>query len=83
MGGIEVKTPDRIASAFDLAFSADRPVVVDAHCDPNVPPLPPHISFEQAKGYMFSIFKGDPNAIGAVKQTVKDMMSKLTAKVRS
>lgn len=31
-----------------------RPVIIDAHCDPDVPPLPPHITMKQAKGYMFS-----------------------------
>ena len=34
--------------AWEEALHADRPVVIDARCDPNVPPLPPHITFEQA-----------------------------------
>ena len=31
------------------AFAADRPVVIDALTDPEEPPLPPHITFEQAR----------------------------------
>ncbi|WP_243689120.1 thiamine pyrophosphate-dependent enzyme [Geotalea toluenoxydans] len=59
--GIELRHPNEIGAAWDAALKAGKPVVIDAHCDPEVPPLPPHITFEQAKGYMFSIFKGDPN----------------------
>ena len=58
--GIRVESPDDLGSAWDEALAADRPVVVDAVVDPEVPPLPPHITFEQAKGYVSSILKGDP-----------------------
>jgi len=75
LGGIELDNPDDIGQAWEDALSADRPVVIDAHCDPDVPPLPPHITFEQAKGYMFSMFKGDPNMLGMAKQSAKQMMS--------
>ena len=77
--GIEVDRPEQIGHAWDDALHADRPVVIDAHCDPDVPPLPPHIKVEQAKGFMFSIFKGDPNAVGIVKQSVKQMLAELMA----
>jgi pyruvate dehydrogenase (quinone) len=71
--GIEVEDPKQIRPAWEEAFSANRPVVVDAHTDPEVPPLPPHITFEQAKGYMFSIFKGDPNRLAVVKMSAREM----------
>jgi pyruvate dehydrogenase (quinone) len=73
--GIELSNPDLIGDAWDAALSSKRPVVIDAICDPDVPPLPPHITFEQAKGYMSSIFKGDPNAFGIVKQSAKQMIA--------
>jgi len=73
--GIEVTDPKQIAVAWERALNADRPAVIDAHCDPDVPPLPPHITFEQAKGYLSSIFKGDPNLAGIVKQSARQMMS--------
>ena len=38
----------RSATAWDEALAADRPVVLEAIVDPEVPPLPPHITFEQA-----------------------------------
>jgi pyruvate dehydrogenase (quinone) len=75
--GIELDDPQLIGAAWDHALNADRPVVIDAHCDPDVPPLPPHITFEQAKGFMFSLAKGDPNLGGVIGQSVKQMMSTL------
>jgi pyruvate dehydrogenase (quinone) len=73
--GIELTDPKQIGAAWETALGADRPVVIDAHCDPDVPPLPPHITFEQAKGYLSSIFKGDPNLGGMVRQSARQMMS--------
>jgi len=72
--GILVDTPSAIGSAWDEALLADRPVVIDAVTDPDVPPLLPHISFEQAKAYASALFQGDPNARGVVRQTFRGMV---------
>jgi pyruvate dehydrogenase (quinone) len=71
--GIRLDDPKNIGAAWDEALSMgmDRPVVLEAIVDPNVPPLPPHISFEQAKAFASSLIKGDR---GFFKQTVKDMI---------
>jgi pyruvate dehydrogenase (quinone) len=75
--GIECKERDLLVDRIDMALSADRPCVLDVHTDPDVPPLPPHITFEQAKGYMSALFKGDPNELGIVKMSVKQLLSRL------
>ncbi|QWV97495.1 thiamine pyrophosphate-requiring protein [Geomonas nitrogeniifigens] len=77
LNGIRLDDPEQIRSAWRTALSANRPVVIDARCDPDVPPLPPHITFDQAKGFLSSIFKGDPNLGGIVTQSAKQMMSTL------
>jgi pyruvate dehydrogenase (quinone) len=77
--GIELTDPDRVGEAWEEALAADRPCVIDAHTDPDVPPLPPHITFSQAKGYMSTLFKGDPNEIGIVKMSFKEMAGKFLA----
>ena len=46
---ITVDKPDQIGPAWDRALAADRPTVLDVHTDPNVPPIPPHATFEQMK----------------------------------
>ncbi|HYY03076.1 MAG TPA: thiamine pyrophosphate-requiring protein [Gaiellaceae bacterium] len=70
--GIRVETPDEIESAWDQAFSADRPVVVDALCDPNVPPLPPHITVKEAKAFASALRRGDPDMRDVVTQSFKE-----------
>ncbi|MBV9166094.1 MAG: thiamine pyrophosphate-requiring protein [Solirubrobacterales bacterium] len=66
--GIRVDRPEQIASAWDEALAADRPVVYEAVTDPEVPPLPPHITLEQAKALSSALLAGDPNAGRIVKQ---------------
>jgi pyruvate dehydrogenase (quinone) len=70
--GIRVETPDEIEGAWDQAFSADRPVVVDALCDPNVPPLPPHITVKEAKSFVKALRGGDPEARNVITQSFKE-----------
>jgi pyruvate dehydrogenase (quinone) len=72
--GFRVEHPDEAAPAWDAAFAADRPCVIDALTDPNVPPLPPHITYKQAKQYAKALLKGDPEAVGIVWQSVKQGM---------
>ncbi len=47
--------PTAIGAAWDEALRAGRPVVIDAITDPEVPPLPPHITFEQAVSFAESV----------------------------
>jgi len=70
--GVRVDKPEGVAAALDVAFAADRPCVIEAVTDPNVPILPPHITLEQMKGYLSSVLKGDPNARDIVRQSVRD-----------
>src|SRR5438874_3373222 len=70
--GIRVETPDEIEGAWDQAFSSDRPVVVDALCDPNVPPLPPHITVKEARAFASALRKGDPDMRGVITQSFKE-----------
>ncbi len=69
--GIRVERPDEVGPAWDRAFAADRPVVIDAVVDPDVPTLPPHITLKQAKSYSQALLQGDPDAGGILWQTFK------------
>jgi pyruvate dehydrogenase (quinone) len=75
--GIFIDHPDQVASAWNEAFAADRPVVVEAFTDPDVPPLPPHISLKQAKAFTSTLLKGDPDEGGILKQTAKQIAEEL------
>jgi pyruvate dehydrogenase (quinone) len=72
--GIRVDNPDHLADAFEQAMNADRPVIFEAVTDPSVPPLPPHISLQQAKSFSSALVKGDVDAWEMIKQTYKDVV---------
>jgi len=67
--GIRVDDPEDLGSAWDQALGADRPVVLEAITDPTVPPLPPHITMEQAKQLAGALAGGDPQARNVVKRS--------------
>lgn len=72
--GIRVDKPEEIGAAWDRALSATRPVVLEAITDPEVPTLPPHITFEEAKKFTESMTKGDPHLGHMIKQTFKEAL---------
>ncbi|QYJ15765.1 Putative thiamine pyrophosphate-containing protein YdaP [Rubrobacter xylanophilus DSM 9941] len=73
--GIRVDSPEAVAPAWEEALAADRPVVYEAVTDPEVPPLPPHIRFEQASGLARALAKGEPEALRIVKQSLKGKLT--------
>ncbi len=73
--GIKVDNPEDIESSFREAFSADRPVIYEAITDPEVPPIPPHVSLEQAGSFMKAVLRGDPDSINMIKQSWKNVMA--------
>ena len=77
--GVLVDEPSGIAPAWDEALAADRPTVIEFVTDPSVPPLPPHITPEQARNYMKSMLRGDPHRWSAIRQSVKHMVATVTS----
>jgi pyruvate dehydrogenase (quinone) len=71
--GIRVDRPDQLGDAWERALGADRPVVLEATVDPDVPPLPPHITFKQAKAYASAVLQGDPDSVGTLKASMKQI----------
>jgi pyruvate dehydrogenase (quinone) len=69
--GVNVDTADGVAPAWEQGLAADRPSVLDIRCDPDVPPIPPHATFDQIKAVAGSALKGDENTWGFVKQGLK------------
>ncbi|WLI77355.1 thiamine pyrophosphate-requiring protein [Kosakonia sp. H02] len=76
LGGIFVDTPDALASAWQQALQSDRPVVLEVKTDPEVAPLPPHITFKQAKAFMASMAKGDRGAVQVISDTASQLFHK-------
>jgi pyruvate dehydrogenase (quinone) len=69
--GVRVDSPDAVGDAWDEVLRADRPAVLEAVTDPEVPPLPPHITFEQARHFVLSVARGDGGRRAMVEQSLK------------
>jgi len=75
--GIIMRRPEDIVPAWREALASDRPVVIEARVDPEVPPLPPHITFDQARAYLSAFVKGDPSRWHMLGQSLKHLSKKL------
>lgn len=73
--GIFVDDPSRLGAAWDEALASDRPVVLEVKTDPEVPPLPAHISLAQAKNFTSTLVKGDPNEAHMLADTAKQVLA--------
>ncbi|EOD69951.1 thiamine pyrophosphate-requiring protein [Amycolatopsis vancoresmycina] len=71
LAAVTVDKPEQLAPAWDTALTAGKPAVLDVRCDPDVPPIPPHATFEQVKSAAQAVLKGDPDAFHLVAQGVK------------
>jgi pyruvate dehydrogenase (quinone) len=65
---------EEVAAAWDAALGADRPVIIEFLTDPNVPPLPPHLSGEQARAYLRTLIKMDPDEWKIIRQSAKQLL---------
>jgi pyruvate dehydrogenase (quinone) len=72
--GIRVDRPDDVGRAWDEALAADRPCVLEAITDPDVPPLPPHITLADATKFTSTLIKGDPNERGIIRQAAREFI---------
>jgi pyruvate dehydrogenase (quinone) len=69
--GVTVDKPGQITGAWQQALAADRPTVLDVHTDPDVPPIPPHSTYEQMKDAAGALLKGDSSRWGIIREGAK------------
>ncbi len=70
--GIRVDKPLAIGLAWEEALVSDRPTLLEMVTDPNVPPVPPHVSSNQVRHYARALLHRDPQALEVVKATAKE-----------
>jgi pyruvate dehydrogenase (quinone) len=78
--GIRVDRPEEVGPAWDEALAAGRPCVLEVITDPEVPPLPPHIRFEQASKMARALAHRDPAARSMILQSLKGKLAELTTR---
>ncbi|MEA2920661.1 MAG: hypothetical protein QOF07_624 [Bradyrhizobium sp.] len=78
--GIYVDTPDALRSAWQQALASDRPVVLEVKTDPEVVPLPPHVTLKEARGFISSVLKGDAGSKHVIAETAAQVLNAITGK---
>jgi pyruvate dehydrogenase (quinone) len=73
--GIYVDDAEQLGAAWDEAFAAGRPTVIEVKADPNIPPLPPHITLAQAKAFAHTLWEGDPDQAHVLRDTARQVLS--------
>lgn len=71
--GIRVDHPANITGALDAAMNADRPVLLEVICDPNVPLLPPHTTLDQKKKFFAAMMNGEPEKNDIIKKIYEEV----------
>jgi pyruvate dehydrogenase (quinone) len=72
--GIFVDDPKDLGGAWKEALSSDLPVVLEVKTDREIAPLPPHISFKEAKKFMFSMTR-DQDAGHVIRDTARQVIN--------
>lgn len=73
----------KVTDAADLdrvlreALAHPGPALVDVDVNPDEPPLPGKIAYEQAKGFTQAFLRGQPHRTGIVRTVVEDTIEKL------
>ena len=74
--GIYCDDPERIGAAWDEALASDCPVIMNMKADPNVPPLPPHITLKDAKNFV-TMMADEPELASVIRNSAKQMLAGL------
>ncbi len=73
--GIYVDDPERMGESWDEALRSDVPVLIEVKTDPEVPPLPPHITLTQARAFTSMLLKGEPGEGHLIADTARQVLA--------
>jgi pyruvate dehydrogenase (quinone) len=69
-----------LRSAWQRALASDRPGVLEVKTDPDVVPLPPHVTLKEARGFLSSIAKGDAGSGRVIAETASQVLNAFIGK---
>jgi pyruvate dehydrogenase (quinone) len=75
--GIKVTRPEDVGPAWDRAFAATKPCLIEFVTDPQISPLPPHVRMTQMKKTAKALVHGDEDAVGVATKGFKGKLSEL------
>jgi Thiamine pyrophosphate-requiring enzymes [acetolactate synthase, pyruvate dehydrogenase (cytochrome), glyoxylate carboligase, phosphonopyruvate decarboxylase] len=78
--GVKVTAASGVEPAIREAIAHRGPALVDVDVDPNEPPLPGKIEYDQAKKFATAFLKGQPHKVAIATTLFKDKLSQFGAK---
>jgi pyruvate dehydrogenase (quinone)/pyruvate oxidase len=75
--GFAVSDAERCGAVLREAFAERGPALIEATVDPNEPPLPPKISFDQTRHMVEALMRGTPDGGKIAKQLARDAIRQL------
>jgi pyruvate dehydrogenase (quinone) len=75
--GIRVERAEDVEIAVKDAFAHPGPVLVDVLTNPDEPPMPPKVSYEQAKKFAQAFVRGQPHKATIASTIFRDKISEL------
>jgi pyruvate dehydrogenase (quinone)/pyruvate oxidase len=70
--GRRVEDPGELADAVAEALAFDGPSLVDVSVNPDEPPMPPRIRYDQAKGFAEAFLRGQPRRAAIASTLLHD-----------
>jgi pyruvate dehydrogenase (quinone) len=78
--GVHVDKAAELPDALRTAFNVDGPALVDVAVDPNEPPMPGKVTYEQAKKFAQAFLRGQPHKAAIASTLFQDRIEQLKAK---
>ncbi len=76
--GIRVEDPGEVESAVRRALAFEGPSLVDVVVNPDEPPMPSKVTYEQAKGFVESFLRGQPRRAAITSTLFRDKITELS-----
>jgi pyruvate dehydrogenase (quinone)/pyruvate oxidase len=75
--GIKVESPADVRGAIERALAHDGPALVDVNVNPDEPPLPGKVEYQQARKFAEAFLKGQPRKATIATTLFKDKIQQL------
>ena len=75
--GVKVTEPGQVSDAVRAALAHPGPALVDCSVNPNEPPMPGRVRYEQAKEFTEAFLRGQPHRIATLATVARDKIRQL------
>ena len=77
--GVKVSAPGDVAGAVRELLAHPGPGIVDCDVNPNEPPMPGKVTYDQAKHFMQAFLRGQPHKTATMASVARDKIQELRA----